>query len=70
MRNTRSAHPSRLIDDNTNFVLNTMSLCPTHADAKRTKVSILQDVSKKLREIGAPAAPVVNKAQFQTILAM
>jgi len=47
-----------------------MSLCPTHADAKLSKPSVLQDVSKKLREIGAPVAPVVNKAQFQTILAM
>jgi len=29
-----------------------------------------QDVSAKLRFIGAPAVPVVQKAQFQTILAM
>ncbi len=29
-----------------------------------------QEVSREMRDIGAPAVPVVQKAQFHTILAM
>jgi hypothetical protein len=30
----------------------------------------MQEVSREMRDIGAPAVPVVQKAQFHTILAM
>jgi hypothetical protein len=30
----------------------------------------MQEVSSEMRDIGAPAVPVVQKAQFHTILAM
>jgi hypothetical protein len=31
---------------------------------------LMQEVSREMRDIGAPAVPVVQKAQFHTILAM